>query len=162
MKNAIIPIFTILLLASCKNNKEVAEAGSKTPDSFEQVVDTDSLLIAYQRSVCFGKCPQDEIIIYKSGYMVYEGKKDVDIVGKATNNLKAEDLQALKDIINNTNPSEYPEEFGMSVSDLPTKTFTFNLGGGKRKTVAFKSNDKEALKKLMQSLNSTIDQYFMY
>ena len=97
MKIFILSLFSILLITACKNKEGAVEAGSQTYEAFEQVVDTDSLLLSFERGVCFGKCPQDKMIIYKSGFTVYEGVKNVDIVGKANNNINQEDLDKIID-----------------------------------------------------------------
>lgn len=161
MKVLILSLFSIALLMSCKNKKGAIEAGSQTYEAFEQVVDTDSLLLAYERGVCFGQCPQDKIIIYKSGFAVYEGVKNVDIVGKANNTIKKEDLDKIRELIDAIDVKSLDNKFGMQPSDIPSKTITFNLGD-QRKTIEYKSTDKEEIRSLVTELKATIDQYFMY
>lgn len=158
-------LFFILTLAftysfiGCNNQKETAENVKKEWTEKAQITDTDSLLIAYERGVCFGKCPEDKLVIYKSGFAVYNGIRNVNVEGFSTAKISDDLLMELNEKLKKINLSKVEAEYGMSVSDLPSKTLTFNIDNT-RKTSLFKSNDKQEIKDILKVLNAIVDTYF--
>ncbi len=61
---------------ACKAPAKVSQAAAE-----KEPVSGDSLFAAIERSPCFGKCRTYSISVYKSGYVVYEGKQWVENIG---------------------------------------------------------------------------------
>ncbi|MFK7798462.1 MAG: DUF6438 domain-containing protein [Aureispira sp.] len=52
--------------------------------SWAQETTTAPLILSLERTTCYGNCPYYSINIYADGRAVYEGKKNVELVGKYT------------------------------------------------------------------------------
>ncbi|MDI1242590.1 MAG: DUF6438 domain-containing protein [bacterium] len=56
----------------------------------------EKLLVAYERTTCYGTCPSFLVSIYNDGRVTYEGRKFVKVSGKAEFNLNGEKFQQLQ------------------------------------------------------------------
>lgn len=127
-----------LIALSCRNKAEVATPATATStSSSQQKPQPDSLILSYERTPCFGRCPVFAIMVYKSGYTTYEGKMNTEYSGM---NYQYMDLEIIKGIINRANEVGFftlRDEYDGGVSDLPyRKTF-----------VRYKSSSKKVVNK---------------
>ncbi|MBL0095433.1 MAG: hypothetical protein IPP46_02270 [Bacteroidetes bacterium] len=100
-------IFSALLIVatiatSCKTKKSGASTtdNASASNSVSSTVE-DSLLVAISRGACFGACPQFKATVYKSGFAVYEGEKNVKKTGTWTARLSTQQLDDLIKMIRN-------------------------------------------------------------
>ncbi|MBK7887304.1 MAG: hypothetical protein IPJ86_08370 [Bacteroidetes bacterium] len=99
-------IVSVLLIAaaltlSCKTKKSGSSStNNSTVNSGSSNVE-DSLLVAISRGACFGACPQFKATVYKSGFAVYEGEKNVKKTGTWTARLSTQQLEDLIKVIRN-------------------------------------------------------------
>ena len=81
-------LVVLFFICACATKKKELVS---TPQ--QKATPVDSLLAAIEREPCFGKCPEFYASIYKSGYVVYNGKKNVDLIGKYAGRLDANQVQ---------------------------------------------------------------------
>jgi hypothetical protein len=99
-------ILSVLFIAatltlSCKTKKSGSSStNNSTVNSGSSYVE-DSLLVAISRGACFGACPQFKATVYKSGFAVYEGEKNVKKTGTWTARLSNQQLDDLIKVIRN-------------------------------------------------------------
>lgn len=83
---------------------------------------TAPLLLSLERTTCYGNCPYYSIRIYADGRAVYEGKKNVELLGKYTAMAPPSLLQELLEkarAINYTSMHpKYPIK-GLGIIDFP-------------------------------------------
>src|SRR5690554_8070209 len=75
-------ITIIAAMMSCKNQKDAAAdmASNETvaQDTLVVVIEKpvqpkDSLIISFEKTPCFGRCPVYKIKVFESGFAIYEG-----------------------------------------------------------------------------------------
>lgn len=94
----LIPICFIAALAvmGCKSRKsEKASAVEVQTERTREVAAQDSLLIAIKRNACFGACPQYTATVFKNGYTLYEGERNVKKIGKWKSQLTRQQIDEL-------------------------------------------------------------------
>lgn len=98
---------------------------------------SDSLLVRIELGACFGQCPIEKFSIFASGNFTYEGINFVDKKGDFTGSIKPKEVDEIYTMMSNLRIDEYPQKFGLGVSDISTKAIIFNFNG-KRKIIMFK------------------------
>ncbi|WP_428740317.1 DUF6438 domain-containing protein [Tenacibaculum sp.] len=73
-------ILIALTLTNCSSSKDVKEAA----------------FLYYGKTQCLGKCPVFDMYLFEDGKILYEGFKNVDLLGKHESYLKEEELESIK------------------------------------------------------------------
>jgi hypothetical protein len=121
----------IIFLVSCKSSQKAANEIK----SDDQGQSGDSLYAAIERSPCFGRCPTYVISIYKSGYVVYEGKKWVDHLGFFYTFISSKQLAEIADMAKKINFDQMQDAYhDPQIMDAPS-TFTSYRVNGKIKRI---------------------------
>lgn len=90
----------------------------------------DSLFAAIERSPCFGRCPTYLISIYKSGYVVYEGKKWVDNIGFFYTFITSKQLAEIAEMAKKIGFDEMQDAYhDPQVMDAPSTFTSFRVKG---------------------------------
>lgn len=120
-------ILGLLIIAStsCKTKKDQNSNSKVQIKSIDK--ENKDLLIYLSRGYCFGKCPVDEVAIYKNGTVIYNGKDNVENNGLYETTFDEAIIEELKVDINQLN-KDIPSEFGMDVTDLPEKNLIIKSG----------------------------------
>ncbi|MCA1763275.1 MAG: DUF6438 domain-containing protein [Cryomorphaceae bacterium] len=84
-------ILSLLLIFSCKSRNEAqntASAEEQKPEKDTVVVmvekptsPDDTLVIAFEKTPCFGRCPVYKVKVYESGFATYEGLNFTEKMG---------------------------------------------------------------------------------
>jgi hypothetical protein len=99
----------------------------------------DDLLITLERGVCYGRCAQYVLTINSDGSVVFNGKEETKVKGKATGSISKEDLKTLIAQFDKVKFFQLDDryEYGNcpnKISDTPSATTTMRVNG-KTKTV---------------------------
>ena len=125
--------FAIFLVASLSSAAftQSTNLESLTPDQLK------SLVIKFQRSGCYGNCPQYQLAIYGDGRVEYQGIKDVKLVGSGKGTIEAADVRSILTAFAKANfftvgdnVSEEKCNCGYC-TDLPTVVTEITIGGTK-------------------------------
>ena len=87
----IIFLMTLLTITSCGSKKEITEAITDV----EPIEVSQDPLIVFSKGACYGTCPVYTLNIDESGNMTFEGKRNVEKLGKYTKKLDLNSLQEL-------------------------------------------------------------------
>lgn len=149
MKKAIFFSITIAILTACASKNATIDTGSTNSSStsnsehqiiFQDVQPGDSLFASIEKTYCFGKCPVFSLHIYNSGYAVYKGTANVNLMGRHTARLTKEQMITLIDKANEVNYFEMEDVYDQEgVTDLPSG-LTSIVVNGKRKSVKRRYN----------------------
>ncbi|MEL6926411.1 MAG: DUF6438 domain-containing protein, partial [Bacteroidota bacterium] len=149
----LVLLASILVLLACKSTKNKQSANSSTPTP------SDALLLEMKKGICFGRCPVYDLKVYADGRLQYDGKRFTDKIGLHERQLSEQDFSALRQMLSELDPSQYPEEFGNEIPDLPTTVLTFHENsppnsesGLESKTIRWKQNKYEKLEALTTAL----------
>ncbi len=89
-------LFLSLTVVSCKcHEKSQAADKAITQEVKNTQTAVDSLLAGISRGACFGACPQYKATVYKSGFALYEGERNVKKTGTWSATLSKEQLNEL-------------------------------------------------------------------
>lgn len=128
-------IVVVGMQVSCASKKEATNSEVKDQTSQTGKVDaSDSLFATLERGYCFGKCPVYTVKIYNSGYAVYEGKDNVDMVGTYTTRFTKNQLATLTKTAKEIDYMSLNDVYDSPVTDLPTHISSIVIDG-KRKEV---------------------------
>lgn len=144
MKKALFFTILIGLLAACASKKSTTNPDTTNTSSnsstehqivFQDVQPGDSLFASIAKSYCFGKCPVFTLHIYNSGYAVYNGTANVNLMGRHTTRLTKEQMVYLIDKANEINYFELKDVYdNEGVTDIPSTTTSIVING-QRKSV---------------------------
>ncbi len=146
LRYAIIICFALMAFA-CKNKDKMAvESREAEPDSQvlaeaesdslpDQVVDhSDSLVIALDKTPCFGRCPIYKVRIYRSGFATYEGINFVERMGLYSAQLSEQELEGLFAKAEQGGFYDFDEVYDdPRIQDFPSAILTFSPQGQKKK-----------------------------
>ncbi len=150
--------FSIFNFTACKTNKDVVsstktESPQQTTNSSPQkteeinfsqnsantkqaIAKDDSLFVTIERTACFGKCPTYKTRIYTSGYVIFDGKMNVDKIGRFSTKLSKEEIETLKQKINEVNYFELNDKYDGPATDLPSVITSVALNGFRKSITA--------------------------
>lgn len=111
----------------------------------QPIAKNDSLFATIERTVCFGKCPAYKIYIFTSGYVLYDGKMNVDKIGRFTTRLTKAELETIKQKAEAIHYFELNDKYDGPITDLPS-VITSVAMNGYRKTVTARYNIPVELK----------------
>ena len=114
-------------MASC-DSKKSATASSDIQVIRDTVVvfvepstPKDSLVISYEKTPCFGRCPVFKIKVYESGFAVYEGLNFAEKMGLYSYRFSPEDLEKIYTMAEAIDYFNLEEEYNdPRISDLPS------------------------------------------
>jgi len=139
----------LLILVACRSSKK-----TKTTDTTENTSNEPAtLLIEMKKGVCFGRCPVYELSLYSDGRVTYNGIRFSDKMGMHENQIDATRLSAFRQMLSETNPADYPEQFGNEIPDLPSTSLIFHKGAEQKK-ITWKRNKYDKLKALSEELET--------
>ncbi len=113
------------------NATDVTEQTSNTT----KVSKSDTLFASLDRSFCFGKCPVYKVEIYQSGYAVYTGQANTDMIGTFTSHFSKEQLNSLVKVAKEINYMSLDDVYdNPGITDIPSHISSIVIDG-KRKEV---------------------------
>jgi len=151
------------LSGGCKKGKQTQEpvtelAASAVPAAESEqeaspAQPTDTLLISYSRTHCFGMCPVFDCLIYESGYALYRGINFVDYIGFYHTQFDPAALQKILSVARDIGyfglDDVYDEPY---VTDLPSVITGIRNENG-RKNVVSRYNGPASLRRLHEELD---------
>lgn len=159
MKVLVFSSLLVVALAaqvSCSSKKNaVTPEVTEQSSSSDKVKSSDSLFASLERGVCFGKCPVFNLKIYQSGYAVYEGKSNTEMIGIYETRFTKAQLNELTDVAKRINYMSLNDVYdNPGVTDLPSHTSSIVIDG-KRKQVTRRHGYPETIvvfEKQMESM----------
>ncbi len=125
----LLGLLAVVFLLSCKGTKQAAHSGEPVS------TDPDSLFAAIERTPCFGRCPTYVISIYKSGYVVYEGRQFVENIGFFYTFISKKQLDGISAMADKTGFAGMKDAYhDPNIVDVPS-TFTTCRVNGKLKRI---------------------------
>lgn len=112
------------------------------------------LVITLERTACFGACPIYKLTIYGDGRVEYEGERFVDVTGKQSSTISADQVRELVDALEQADYFNLKDDYTVPVSDLPTTRTSVTLDG-KTKSISNYGScffDMEGVEKAPQAL----------
>ncbi|NNK80345.1 MAG: hypothetical protein HKO93_02520 [Flavobacteriales bacterium] len=138
--------------AKIKAEKAAQEAAPVSPPVYVG----DSLLLHFERSTCFRRCPAYKIKVYESGFTTYEGVNFVDNIGYYQTQLSPSEIAEIYTFIAEADFFELEDRYdNENIMDLPSMTFRAKAMG-KDKQILARYEIPEALLKMA----SDIDELF--
>lgn len=105
----------IILLSSCSSlNKKIAK-----------LKDQD-LIISLDKGPCATKCSEYNVKLYKNGYVVYEGKTNVEKYGLYAKQISTSDLKAITNAFDINDFFGFENQYPNPDPDMPTITMIYN------------------------------------
>jgi len=144
-----------------ENNSERADLLTASLDTstwfgVQRVLDEDSLLVSLSRGYCFGTCPVYSVHIYSSGLALYVGQANVDMEGRFSGHVSADQLAGI------TRVAKEIDYFSMDtlynnppVSDLPSHS-TSVVWQGWRKSIKRRIGFPESLLRLEKEIDRCV------
>tara|TARA_R110002049_G_scaffold275034_1_gene453054 strand:+ start:742 stop:1329 length:588 start_codon:yes stop_codon:yes gene_type:complete len=149
MKSTTLLFLSIIVfsLAACKSNKEAAaeqtitseksqsaemvptlenDAANEWPDEgkeqYNRVIKgvADSLFFKMERTSCFGRCPTYEVSVFNSGYVVYNGKRNVERIGFFESQISKDQMDLILKKSNEIGFFKLKDRYDGNMTDVPS------------------------------------------
>lgn len=132
----IISIVALTLGVACGAKKNAtADVETPTPTNGTKVEKSDSLFVSLSRSFCFGKCPVYTVDIYNSGYAIYKGEANTEMIGTFTTKFTKDQLNSLTQVAKEINYLSLEDVYDSPVTDLPSHTSSIVINGVRKKVM---------------------------
>jgi uncharacterized membrane protein YvbJ len=109
--------------------------------------------LSYERTTCYGTCPQFKLVIYNSGLLTYEGKMFTEKIGIWQKQISQKELNDIYKKFEKANLKYYQNDYRSEYTDLPSKIITFK-NGTFLKTIRIEGKHPELLDELTDYLDS--------
>lgn len=148
---------------SCKNQKnaEALETVSSKTDTVVVMVEKpvepkDSLVISFEKTPCFGRCPTYKVKVYTSGFAIYEGINFAEKMGMYSTHLKLSQIENIYQSAIEIGYFDLKNEYNDPlISDLPSTISRINYKGKDHRVMA-RNNVPEKLKIFHDNLSITL------
>jgi hypothetical protein len=159
MRNLLFIALLAAVFASCKTpSAPQTQAGPVSLDTLKLVTDEkpvsprDSLIIAFEKTPCFGRCPVYKIKVFESGFTMYEGLNFAERLGTFSTTLSREKIEKVYELANKTDFFELDSLYNDPyVSDLPSTIVMLSRNGEKKRVVS-RINAPEKLNIFIENL----------
>ena len=160
-------LFIAVLAASmsCQSQKntaaDLAENAAATQDTLIVIVEKpvqskDSLIIAFEKTPCFGRCPVYKIKVYQSGFALYEGINFAEKMGMYSAVLTESQIENIYDSAIEIGYFDLDAEYNNPlITDLPSTISRINYDGRDHRILA-RNNVPERLKIFHDNLSITL------
>ncbi len=138
-----------IFLASCKTSRIDLQNPENNGD----------LLLALERTPCFGVCPVYEAKLYSNGLLLYHGKRNTDKTGMYYAKVSKKELSSLSAFMLSNNyfelESKYPVK-GKAPSDLPSCIIYFKNKNSEKRIEDHRWETPESLSAIERKVDSLI------
>lgn len=138
---------------ACSSKKSASNQVVDKSSNNSKLDKSDSLFASLERGYCFGTCPVYKVEIYQSGYAVYTGKANTDMIGIYSTRFSTEQLNSLTKVAKQINYTEMDAVYDSPVTDLPSHTTSIVIDG-KRKEVKRRHNYPESILKFEDQIDA--------
>ncbi len=146
------------VLLACNNERKTATAPTDAiepppmnaeglTNSFGGSGEADSLFFSLERTPCFGVCKAYRIAVYRSGYATYDGRGNVEKLGKHTGTITEGMMKILLAKTEEAGFFGMQDKYDAEVTDLPS-TIIRVVANGKDKKVIGRVGQPAAFKAL--------------
>lgn len=132
-------IFTslsIVLLISCSSKQEAMATPDpqSQPDTVVVVMEPpqpeDSLVVYFEKTPCFGRCPVYKIHVYRSGFATYEGLNFAELMGLYSFRFSEKDFSEIMAMAKAIDYFELEEAYDdPRITDLPNTISKIKMDG---------------------------------
>lgn len=133
MLKYLLLIFVVFGLLACKAKKETqSEKQNNSPYPIEVEKDhnpNDSLFIKLEKTACFGICPTYTAHIYKSGFALLNGKKNVDYIGIYRVWFSPDEMKEIEAKLVDLDFQSLEDSYDGPVSDIPSTNLEISYLG---------------------------------
>jgi len=150
---------------SCKNQKNTGAENSASTNAHTDTVvvivekpaePKDSLVIAFDKTPCFGRCPVYKVKVYASGFAIYEGINFAEKMGLYSTQLKLSQIENIYQSAVEIGYFDLKNEYNDPlVMDLPSTISRINYKGNDHRVMA-RNNVPEKLKIFHDNLAVTL------
>lgn len=152
-------------LASCKSQKPATTEEVNTTSQTDTIVvmmeekaDEDTLLLSFERTACYGRCPIYKIKAYKSGFTTFEGLNFTEKLGFFASRIELSELERLYEEAESIGYFEMKDKYDKEgVTDLPSVISMIDMHGKKKRIVA-RLDVPQQLQDFHQEIDDTFDQ----
>jgi hypothetical protein len=149
-----IPLLCCLIVAAALFNA----CSPKTDSAKGTVTSADSLVAYLERTPCFGRCPYYSIRVYQSGYAVYEGKNNVEKIGRYYTWIGKSDLTRIGTKALEIGFFDLNEEYrNPKLTDFPTVYVEVRHKGKARKVTHYDASPPPALTEMEDYIDTVFE-----
>jgi len=131
----------VFFIYACTGSKQTVKSDKDFPGDA-----ADSLVAYIERSRCFGVCPVYSTKIYRSGYVLYEGKDHVQNIGRFYTWLSHQQLVNIGVKAEETGYFELMDEYrNPHLTDFPTIYSEVRFRGKRKKITCYHSDPPDNL-----------------
>jgi hypothetical protein len=100
------------------------------------LIEHDSLLFTLLRTPCLGSCPVYKLEVYTDGYVKYNGRNYVDLMGIYTGYLKPDQIKNVIQYFNKADFYSFSDKYVDYRLDIPSIIIEYNSENGFKKVEA--------------------------
>lgn len=152
-----------LAFVACSGQRDATEQASKPEapqvdpprTANDGPTTTDSVVFRLERTPCFGACKAYRIVVYRSGYAVFEGRANMEKMGPHNGRIGSDTLATIARMAQEKGFFEMADKYDADVTDLPT-TYLRIVTAGKDKQVQARVGQPAAFKELVSNIEGLL------
>lgn len=162
-KTIALLLVSAIAFAACTGQRDTAEQATKpapqqqdppkasTPDAAA----ADSTVLRLERTPCFGACKAYRIIVYRSGYAIFEGRANMEKMGPHSARIGTDTIATIARMAQDRGFFEMQDKYDADVTDLPS-TYLRIAAAGKDKQVLARVGQPQAFKELVSDIEAIL------
>jgi len=154
MKLSVISLLVVAITAmACAAKKNSGTMIEKEYAAFKPVEKNDSVFASIHRSFCFGTCPVYTLTINNNGDALYEGTRNVEMMGSYSGKFSAAQMNALIESAKSINYMSMDNTYDdPNITDIPSTTTSIVIDGKRKEVMRRKGFPQE-----IKTFESTFD-----
>lgn len=125
-------ILVAVLLTACHSQKNSTDQSSAPEQSWQQ----DTVVISFERTACFGKCPTFKADFYGDGKVLYHGMDNVENKGHFQGKVDTDQLEILYKKAEAIAFFQMNDKYDGNITDVPSQIYFIEMYGKKKKIFA--------------------------
>lgn len=113
-------------------------------------------VLSIEKLRCMGDCPVFTLEVYENGFVLYDGKMFVPLIGKYSGKISKKELKELQNKFLENGFFDFENSYKAPGMDLQT-TFIYFSHNGKEKKIRDYSNPPDELRELEDLLSGLVD-----
>jgi len=166
MKTTLAAAFlvAVYLLPSCKTSvpststSTMKATSTPTATTKPKSVDPNAPILEFEKTPCMGSCPVYKALVYKDGYVKFDGTYNVRAIGPNEFRFPKDTLDQLVNYIREVNLFQYDSTYITGATDLPSTVITFR-DQGKEKRIKTEGEGPSEMERLLFKTDQLIQRF---
>ncbi len=122
-------LLLILILFACRPQQRATGSADNSNDAWRK----DTVIISFERTACFGKCPTFKVDFFGNGNVSYHGINNVENKGHFVGEIDIGQLEAMYKKADAIGFFQMEDKYDGNITDIPSQIYFMAMYGKRKK-----------------------------